>query len=392
MPASSWSSLERLTAALECRPSDHTPCAFMMYKGLKNRCATYMGFLQAQLDLGLDTLVELPARPPLVANDHYNLHGLPVRYHPDVQVREWQQAQDEGPAVLVKEYRTPAGSLRAEVLQSPGWPYGDHLPFLDDQIIPRARRFPVGGPADLPALRYLLQPPTAAERQAYQDESRPYLEFAKRHGLLVAGGWGVGADLVGWICGLKEMIQLSYRQPDFLAELLGLISEWELSRMETVASLPVQLYVKRAWYENCDFWTPAAWRRFLLPHLRREVEQAHRAGVKFGYLVTSKAMPLIESLLEAGVDVLVGVDPRAYDLAALAEKARGRLCLWGGVNGHLTVETGTAEQVEAEVRTAMQTLAPGGGFILSPVDNVRQHSPGIEANVKALIETWEAIR
>ena len=118
------------------------------------------------------------------------------------------------------------------------------------------------------------------------------------------------------------------------------------------------------------------------------MELAHSAGVKFGYLLTSKAMPLIDGIIEAGVDVLVGVDPREYDLAALKQQTKGKLCLWGGVNGHLTVEMGTPAEVKGEVERAMETLAPEGGFILSPVDNVRQYSPEIKENVAALIEAW----
>ena len=103
-------------------------------------------------------------------------------------------------------------------------------------------------------------------------------------------------------------------------------------------------------------------------------------------------MPLVESIIVAGVDVLIGVDPRQYDLEKLAGQARGRLCLWGGVNGHLTIERGSPEDVESEVARAMQILAPQGGFILSPVDNVREDSAGIEANVKRLIQSWEQRR
>jgi hypothetical protein len=62
------------------------------------------------------------------------------------------------------------------------------------------------------------------------------------------------------------------------------------------------------------------------------------------------------------------------------------------VNGHLTVERGTPEQVEREVERSMQTLAPQGGFILSPVDNVREDSELIQTNVRSLIQTWQQLR
>jgi hypothetical protein len=376
---------------MDCQQPDHIPCAFMMYKGLKNKCADYRQFLEAQLALGLDTVVELPPRPPVVVNDHYNLHGLPVSYDPRVRIRE-RAEMVRGETWLVKEYDTPDGTLRIEVPKSRDWPWGEHVPFLDDHIVPRARKYLVDQPDDLVSLRYLLVSPTPLEIEEYQRDSQPYLEFARGHGLLVAGGWGVGADMVGWLCGLQNMIYLTYRQPDLLRRLLQLIAEWNLSRMRAAFSLPLDLYIKRAWYENCDFWTPANWKTFLQPGLRREVELAYQNGAKFGYLITSQAMPLIDLIIDSGVDVLIGVDPREYNLDALAGKAKGRLCLWGGVNGHLTVEGGTPEQVAQEVTDAMQRLAPLGGFILSPVDNVREYSPEIEKNVKALIETWEKLR
>jgi hypothetical protein len=410
MKKPTWTSRERMQAALDCQTPDHTPCAFMMYKGLKDRCADSRAFILAQLDLGLDTVLELPIRPPVVVNDHTNLHGLPVSYDPRVRTREWLETKTGEGDVLIKEYTTPGGSLRVEVQKTSHWPWGEHVPFLDDHLVPRSRKYLVEHPEDLEALSYLLTPPTPAEVDSYRRESAPYLQLAVQNGLLVAGGWGVGADLIGWICGLKNMIFMTYRQPDFLRDLLGLISTWNRTRMEAAFTLPrapsgnrdyhagtgtttpLDLYIKRAWYENCDFWTPAAWQEFILPLLTEEVRLAHQAGVKFGYLITSNAMPLVESIIAAGVDVLIGVDPRQYDLERLARQARGRLCLWGGVNSHLTIERGSPADVESEVARAMQILAPQGGFILSPVDNVREDSAGIEANVKRLIQSWEQRR
>jgi uroporphyrinogen decarboxylase len=153
----------------------------------------------------------------------------------------------------------------------------------------------------------------------------------------------------------------------------------------------IDLYIKRAWYENCDFWTPAAYREFLYPILRADADLAHRKGARFGYLITSNCMPLLEMFAEAGVDVLIGVDPAEWDLDDVQRRLGGKVCLWGGVNGHVTVEQGTPDQVRAEVRQAMRVLAPGGGFILSPVDNVREDTPRARENALALIGEWRRL-
>ena len=384
------SSRERMLAALDGLPVDHTPCSFMLYNGLKSTCNSYEEFVLRQVELGLDTCVQLPGRPPVVVNDHYNLHGLPVRHDPAVEVVEWRETPgDEELPVLFKEYRTPAGTLRVEVRQTDDWRWGNHVPFLDDYITSRARRFPVNGPADLPALRCLLAEPAAADVDAFRADAESLLALARRHDLLVTGGWGVGADLIGWVYGLERMVYVTYDQPDFLAEMLDIIATWNRARMRVVLDAGIDLYVKRAWYENTDFWTPAAWRKFIQPILAADVRLAHEHGARLGYLITAKAMPLLDLIAEAGVDVIIGVDPREWDLARTKQQIGDRVCLWGGVNGHLTVEQGDEAEVRSEVRRALETLAPGGRFILSPVDNVREDSPLIRRNVAALIDEWQ---
>ena len=155
------------------------------------------------------------------------------------------------------------------------------------------------------------------------------------------------------------------------------------------------LFVRRAWYENAASWSPPLFRRFILPSLRRDVEMAHAAGARFGYLMSCASLPLLDIMMEAGVDVLLGVDPaqdRSMDLHALKGRTAGRLCLWGGVCGYLPMETGAPEDIAREVREAISILAPGGGFILAPVTNVRADTPRAWENVQAMIAAWRELR
>jgi uroporphyrinogen-III decarboxylase len=215
------------------------------------------------------------------------------------------------------------------------------------------------------------------------------IDFARKQDLLVAGGWGIGADLLGWVYGLEQMIYAAVDQPEFLSKMLDMIADWNLARMQVILEAGVDLYIRRAWYENCDFWSPRLWKKFIYPNLKAETDLAHQAGAKYGYIITSNSMPLLQSIAEAGVDVIIGVDPHTYDLVASRGILGGRTCLWGGINGHLTVEQGEPEDVRREVRQAMELFANQGGFILSPVDNVREPTPRAFDNVAALIDEWQ---
>jgi len=194
---------------------------------------------------------------------------------------------------------------------------------------------------------------------------------------------------LGWIYGLEAMVFASYDRPDFLHAMLQIIAEWNQCRMKVLLDLGVDLYIKRAWYETCHFWSPKSFREFIFPILKAEADLAHQAGAKFGYIVTSNTMPLLEQYAEAGVDVLMGVDPMEWDLPKTKEILNGKVCLWGGVNGQHTVEQGTPEAVRAEVQTALKVLASEGGFILSPVDNVREYNRVSQRNTETLVDEWQ---
>ncbi len=164
--------------------------------------------------------------------------------------------------------------------------------------------------------------------------------------------------------------------------------------MEVVLKEGLDLWVRRGWYENCDFWSPTTYRQFIFPHLKEEAALAHSYGAKLGYIITSHYLPLIDMILEAGVDVLIGLDPvmGGVDTKELLSKIRGKICLWGGVNSPLVVEDGTPDGVRQAVSEALDTLAPSHGFILSPVDDVEYLTDNTWANVAAFVETWKEWR
>jgi len=383
-----------MLAALNCQPVDYPPCCFMQFTALEDRCQDQFEMVDRQLAWGLDATVQVPPWLLTVPGDYADLRGLPVCFHPEVQMREWIEQKEEQYPTLGKEYITPAGSLSVRVSQTDDWPYGDHVPFLDDFIIPRARKPLITSPVDLEGLRYLLMPPTEDAIQEFQEATRRAKVFVREHDLLVSGGMGVGADMASWLCGLQDLIYLTVDAPAFVEELMRLIAAWNLGRMEIVLDAGIDMWVRRGWYESCDFWSPRLYQRFILPFLKQEVELAHSYGVRFGYIMTTGFMPLLNMILEAKVDVLIGVDPVMgdVDLRVMKEKTGGRMCLWGGVNGPITVEKDGPEEVRKAVKKALDILGTGDGFILSPVDDVDGLSEHAWNNVQAFIEAWKEWR
>jgi uroporphyrinogen-III decarboxylase len=389
----SISSRERMLAALRGERPDHVPCCFMIFTALRGQCSSQEEYLTRQLDLGLDAYVEIPYRggeKSIVAAD---VPGLPVAFDPSVVIRRWSENRGAS-TVLHKTYETPAGPLHSAVRKTHDWPYGEDVPLFDDYLIPRSEKFLITTKRDLAALARLLRPPTAAEARAFRDEAAGMKRFAAEKGLLVASGWGVGLEAGCWLCGIQNLILHAVDQPDFVEELTSAIAQWNQRRMNVVLDAGIDLFVRRGWYEGTDFWSPPLFERFVKPHLAVEAALAHGAGARFGYIMTSGSMALAEQIKSAGVDVLIGVDPvqgKGTDMARMKQRFGGSVALWGGVNGFLTIERGTEPAVAEAVRAALATLGPAG-FILSPVDNVRDTSEASWRNVRALVRAWQEAR
>jgi len=338
-----------------------------------------------------DVMGLTPREGPL----HRDAPGVPVSFAEGVGVRQWK---DEPPGarypLLHKEYETPDGTLSVAVNQTDDWPYGDEVPLLDDFLVPRCTKYLITDEEDLPALRHLLGPPAAEDAAACREMWRKGREFAREKGVLFAGGWGVGADALGWLCGLENAVMYAVDRPEFLAAVLDVVSDWNRARMELLLEAELDLFVRRAWYEGTAYWSPGFYREFLLPRVKQEADLAHEAGALYGYIMSVGSLQFADLLRESGIDVLIGIDPvqdHGMDMAALKSALGEKMGLWGGINGFITVQRGTREQVRGAVREALDAMGPGG-LILSPVDNVRDHSDEVWQNVLALIEAWREMR
>ncbi len=390
---SNLTSRERMLRAMSCEPTDHIPCCFMSFTVLRNRCHDNIyELVKSELALGFDSMLFIPYTSRNRRPDHPDLRGLPVHFHPDVRVNELSEDTEDGDKFLNKEFQTPVGSLTTRVRLSEDWPYGGHIPFIDDYQIPRSVKALICGPDDLPRLQYLLQPPNKEDFHNFHEEAKVARAFAKEHGILLAGGWGVGHDMACWLCGIQNLTFLAIDQPAFVSDLLEMIHVWNMERMYVVLKAPVDLFIRRAWYEGCDFLTRKFYRKEILPRLKAEVQLAHARGTKFGYICTSGTKPMLDLYIEAGIDVLIGVDPiqdTYTDISLMKEKLSGKVCLWGGVSGAVTIEMGSEPQIRSETLQAIRTLGPTG-FILSPVDNITIDTPRTWQNVDIFKDEWRS--
>lgn len=388
------SSRDRMVNTIDGMETDYIPCSFMSFTALRNKFSEdVFALCEKELAMGLDPLFFLRT-PRRKRKEHPDLRGMPIRFHPEVTTKERREEVKGDFDILHKEYITPAGILTTSVRLSDDWPHGEHIPFIDDYQVPRGIKPLVTGPEDLEPLQFLLAEPGEEETAEYFQSAKKAQAFARNKEVLFAVGWGVGFDMVEWLCGMENAMLLMTDQPDFIGKLLEMIHEWNLARMKIYLKTGADLFVRRAWYEGVDFLVPDFYRSYVLPFLKKEVELAHEHNTRFGYNCSSGTLPMLDNFLASGMDVLIGIDPiqgTHTDLPLIKKKADDRLSLWGGVSGAVTVETGTEEEVREAVQTAITRLGPER-FILSPVDNITVDAPKTWANIEVFIDEWQKQR
>jgi len=387
-------SRQRLIRTIAKNEVDYVPCCFMSFSILRNKhLQDRFAAAREEQEMGLDPMLFIPSASRWDRKDHPDLRGLPVRLHPDVKTKTWQEG-DRRTGRLFKEYQTPAGTLTTSVRLSDDWPHGDHIPFIDDYQIPRADQPLISSPDQLDALQYLLIPPQEKDILVFQKEAKEAKGFMSEYGVLLAGGWGVGMDMANWLCGMENLMILMIEQPDFVGQILEMIHQWNQQRLRIILEAGVDLYIRRAWYEGCDFVIPKFFQREVLPRLKAEVDLAHDYETMFGYICSSGTKPMLDFYPQAGFDVLIGVDPvqgSHTDMPVMKEKLGDQICLWGGVSAAVTVERGTENEIRTSVQHAIQTLGPDG-LILSPIDNITVDEPKTWDNISVFINEWQKQR
>jgi len=79
---------------------------------------------------------------------------------------------------------------------------------------------------------------------------------------------------------------------------------------------------------------------------------------------------VLDDIVEIGANGIHPIEKAAMDTAWLKENYGKKLCLVGNVDINYTLAEGTLEEVEAEVKSRIDLLGPGGGYIISDSNSI----------------------
>jgi len=128
--------------------------------------------------------------------------------------------------------------------------------------------------------------------------------------------------------------------------------------------------------------------------LKRAIEPLKDAGIKIIWHCDGNIMPILDRLIDVGIDGLQGFQEECgVDFAKLAQmrsKSGDKLILLGSISVTITLPFGTVEDVKRDVERCIEIAAPGGGFVLAPTSTVGPDIP-VE-NIFAMYEYGKKVK
>jgi hypothetical protein len=113
------------------------------------------------------------------------------------------------------------------------------------------------------------------------------------------------------------------------------------------------------------FMSPRMAGEFIFPHLRALCDLAHARGRYFIKHTDGNMWPLLDMMVDAGVDGWHGIQPSiGMALPKLQETYGGRICFFGGVDLDTLIKGPEAEIIR-EVHTAVESAPQAGGLVLT---------------------------
>lgn len=367
-----WTSRERVVAALAHREPDRVPIDL-------NPSLDFYRRLKAHLGLALD---ETPV-PNL---------AMEVIPHPEVlralgvdliAVKLVSPRRGEEPPPALRDTVEDAWGVRYRRVHQPAGSYMEPV------------HHPLAG-ATLDDLATYPWPSTDLPGRAEATEALARRLYEGTELALMGRFGGPIVETAVYLMGWERWLVCVAKAPTFARALLERIADVQiaLDRVGLEAAAPYLQIFKVSGedlgMQTGPLYAPRTFRELILPPLRRRWHAARayldrvNPAAKLMLHSCGSVHAYIPDLIEAGVQVLDPVQPRAAGMesAALKRDFGARLTFHGGVDIQEVLPFGTPQAVEAEVRRRVGAFGPGGGYILAPAHNVQADVP--PANVVAM--------
>lgn len=188
------------------------------------------------------------------------------------------------------------------------------------------------------------------------------------------------------LAGMENIMCAFRAEPNAVKDLLHRIMDWQIAMaghyLEAgieIASLGDDLGT-----QSGRLFSGEILEEFFVPEYRRLFDLYRKHGVIISFHSCGHIMPILDTFMSLGVDILNPIQATANDLDELRRRTQGRMALQGGVSSGVIV-SGPTERIREEVRRRIRQLGANGGYFCK----ADQGMPWPEEHHKAMQEAIE---
>ncbi|MCG2767790.1 MAG: uroporphyrinogen decarboxylase family protein [Chloroflexota bacterium] len=231
--------------------------------------------------------------------------------------------------------------------------------------------------------------------KSYEEMAQKAKELRETTDYLLVGFFGghvlqAGQSLRGWEAFLMDLVT----NKKFAHALMEKLTEAHLRRFQRYASTVGQFvdvihFEEDLGMQDRPLMRPSLYREMVKPYHKELFAYAKSHCDAYILLHTDGAVaPFIPDFIEMGVDAVnpVQVSAAGMDTKLLKREFGRDITFWGaGCDSQAILPYGTPQEVADEVKRRIDDLAPGGGFVFSPIHNVQTGVP--PENIVAMFRT-----
>ncbi|MCG9479687.1 MAG: hypothetical protein K9H14_05695 [Actinomycetia bacterium] len=216
--------------------------------------------------------------------------------------------------------------------------------------------------------------PDPDKESRYYEVMEMKQEFDARYAIMVDLTCTI-FELSWYLRGMDNLLMDMMVNKEFVNILMDKLLQFYIPAGKKLASIGVDII----WIgddvgmQNGMIISPAMFREFLKERYRLLIKEIKsiNSRVKIAFHSDGYIMPIIDDLIEVGVDILNPVQPKCMDPAQIKERFGKHLCFMGTIDEQETLPFATIEALKEEILTRIQTVGYNGGLILGPTHNIQ---------------------
>ena len=209
---------------------------------------------------------------------------------------------------------------------------------------------------------------------------------------IAAEVWGSQDFTATSLIGMERFMMWLIDYPEEMKRFMGRWTDYhiEVARRSVAAGADVVLIEDDYGYDNRPLISPAMWKEFTYPELKRLCEAIHDAGAIAALHSCGYQMTFLEDYVSAGVDMLHAFQPKAgNDFREGYERVGDRLTFITGIDIQRG-ENMTPDELKDEIIENYQIGGRNGHHVLGTTHEIQYTMP--DENVRAIFDTVHEIQ